>query len=471
MTGFQARSLRSFLFAVLVLCAAASAARGQSGPPPFVPFPQFLQDVANATLSQYPNGAVTDPNVFAQMQQYILSYLYKGVQPSGSFVLDTSTFDCVPVMQQPSVRILGITSLDSPPPPTVPPPPAGGGGAPPGTDVPVASPLSLGLSDPYGNPISCADGTIPMRRITLDELTSFATLQLFFLKAPDGVDEPPLSKVETPAPSPAQAAPQAAMPAQPPAPPAPPPNNHRYAYGRQYTNNLGGSSWLNLWSPAINLGANQVFSLSQHWYGSGAGNTTQTVEGGWQVYPAHYNNSTNAATFIYWTPDGYTTGCYNLDCAGFVQVNNAYAIGGAWTNYSTRGGAQYIFNMTWTLFNGNWWLWLQGANPGSWVGYYPGRIFNGGQLTLNATRFTYGGETFGNASWPPMGSGQFAVNGWQQAAYQRTVYYFDLTSTPQWTNLPATQPTPACYTFSFFAGAGADWRSYFYFGGPGGGGC
>jgi hypothetical protein len=29
------------------------------------------------------------------------------------------------------------------------------------------------------------------------------------------------------------------------------------------------------------------------------------------------------------------------------------------TNYSTRGGAQYIFNMTWTLFNGDWWLWLQ----------------------------------------------------------------------------------------------------------------
>jgi hypothetical protein len=48
-----------------------------------------------------------------------------------------------------------------------------------------------------------------------------------------------------------------------------------------------------------------------------------------------------------------------LPCAGFVQVNNAYAIGGAWTNYSTRGGAQYIFNMTWTLFNGDWWLWLQ----------------------------------------------------------------------------------------------------------------
>jgi hypothetical protein len=38
----------------------------------------------------------------------------------------------------------------------------------------------LGLTDKFGNKVACAEGTIPMRRITLEELTRFTTLQQFF---------------------------------------------------------------------------------------------------------------------------------------------------------------------------------------------------------------------------------------------------------------------------------------------------
>jgi hypothetical protein len=59
------------------------------------------------------------------------------------------------------------------------------------------------------------------------------------------------------------------------------------------------------------------------------------------------------------------------------------------------------------------------------VGYYPTSIYNGGQLSKNATAVKYGGETARKTgdSWPQMGSGQFASQGWQQAAYQNTIFY------------------------------------------------
>jgi hypothetical protein len=144
----------------------------------------------------------------------------------------------------------------------------------------------------------------------------------------------------------------------------------------------------------------------------------------------------------------------------------------SWAAYSVRGGVQYIIRMQWQLWNGNWWLEIEGGAGAAWVGYYPGRPFNGGQLTRNATAITYGGETVGTNNWPPMGSGGFAAGGFGQAAYQRTVFYIDAAGVSRWSNLAGQQPSPLCYTFAFTgAAAGGAWGSYFFFGGPGGAGC
>ena len=48
----------------------------------------------------------------------------------------------------------------------------------------ATSQLSLGLTDPFGNKISCDTGSIPMRRLTLENLSRFRTLQDFFSKPP-----------------------------------------------------------------------------------------------------------------------------------------------------------------------------------------------------------------------------------------------------------------------------------------------
>lgn len=206
--------------------------------------------------------------------------------------------------------------------------------------------------------------------------------------------------------------------------------------------------------------------MSQQWYAS-LSNPTQTAEIGWQNYPAKYRTQ-NSVLFIYWTADGYQrTGCYNLNCPAFVQINRNWHFGSGFTNYSTQGGTQYEFTAEYYLYQGNWWLALGGA----WVGYYPGTLYRGGQMTRNAQVIEYGGETVGTQIWPPMGSGRWANAGWRYAAYQRNVFYIDTNSVTWWANLTAMQPSPCYSTAGPFFINQRGWGTSFFFGGPGGRGC
>lgn len=428
------------IISVLALFLWGSAGQAQSAPVSFVSFDEFLEGVSLAAFDSsavWEETGVRDPAEFQRMRQHVLS-LYEGVDVPHSFVMDGQYFDCVPVAQQPSVRALGRDKLVLEPP------------LPAESEAPtrsaarrLPSPLTLGLVDSFGNAIHCDEGTIPMRRVTLEEMSRFGTLQGFFRKTPDdGVTK-------------AQA-------------------THKYAHAYQYVKNYGGNSWLNVWSPPINQKAGQIFSLSQHWYSGGSGKKLQTVEGGWQAYPAKYSTP-KSVLFIYWTADAYnTTGCYNLDCTAFVQTNNNWHLGGTWLNYSTKGGTQWEFQMQWKLTGGNWWLFLQGSGGYEAVGYYPGSIFKGGQLSKYATAIDYGGETVGTTSWPQMGSGAQAKQGTNQAAYQRLIFYLNgsATTDSKWGSLKAVQESPKCYTLKLTpSSSGSSWATFFYFGGPGGKSC
>lgn len=241
-------------------------------------------------------------------------------------------------------------------------------------------------------------------------------------------------------------------------------STHYWAWGQQAVDNKGGDSRLNVWKPDSDPG---VFSLSQHWYVAGSGNNTQTVEGGWQVYPGKYGTD-NPCLFIYYTPDNYSSGCYNLDCGAFVQVNNNWVLGGSLLPVSIDGGTQYIIRMQWQLYQGNWWLFVQGRGGYDAVGYYPGSKFNDGPIVTNAEYIKYGGETAsdGSGNAGEMGSGNFANTGWTHAAYQRTIYYIDTNLTSHWANLTPYQTQPSCYTIDMHNLSGGSWATYFYFGGP-----
>ena len=424
------------LLSVILLMAALSGPLNAHAQ--FVTFNQFLTNTAAASASNYvgqPGYAVQDTPTFQQMQQYILN-LYQGVQVSQSFNLDGQYYDCVPIQQQPTYVQLGLQSVATPP---------GGIGPVPQADTFAPQLGPQDQYDQYNNATSCAVGNIPMRRITIDEVSTFATLQDFFSKEPDGNDDAPTPANDPP---------------------------HVYAYTAQNVANIGGNSVLNVWNPYVYTGLGQVFSLSQQWYTGGSGNNLQTVEGGWQNYPAKYKDE-NARLFIFWTADKYARlKCYNLDCPAFMQVNNTWILGGKFSNYSQSGGTQYYFTMTWYFYQGNWWL-ARGNDSGrTWVGYYPASIFRGGQMSRYATSILYGGETVGFGNFSAMGSGAFANQGYSYAAYQRQVYYVDAANAVHWANLTPIQESPGCYTVNGpLQQHNNTWGVYFYFGGPGGRGC
>jgi len=359
--------------------------------------------------------------------------------------LEQHHFDCVPVEQQPSVRLLGLGSVAPEPPQSAIAQSAQANGQ-AGQAISAASQLAASQSfDQFGNSTSCEAGTIPMRRITLGDVTRFPTLQQFFSKSPDAS----VTGVPAGVANPSSTA-------------------HKYSYTYQYVTNLGGNSSLNLWKPYVNTGLGEVFSLSQQWYVGGSGSSTQTAEVGWQNYPSKYG-SENSALFIYWTRDDYNkTGCYNLDCAAFVQTNSSWHFGGGFNNYSTLGGSQYEFAAQFYLSGGNWWLALGGA----WVGYYPGSIYSGGQMAHNAQLIEYGTESVGSTWFPPEGSGDWSSLGWDYAAYQRNLYYINTSSSSVWDTLTPAQPSPACYSITGpYYSSSSGWGIYFYEGGPGGTGC
>jgi len=429
------------LFGALLYSPETLAQMAPPQPAPFYSFIQSVQNAAPATYIGHPESRVSNAVEFERMRRHILE-MYRDTRVINSFVLDGHYFDCIEVGEQPSARILGLKQIASPPPPL--PGPAGSVSRPPAPQV-----GSEQKADEFGDSIGCTPGTIPMRRITLEDLSRFETLEKFFQKGPDGAGE--FGSI-----SPYVVA------------------THKYAHSYQNVTNYGGSNTLNLWNPPIDTAKTQVFSLSQHWFvnflppGPPKG-AVQTVEGGWQAYPKLYGNSI-AVLFIYWTADGYDkTGCYNLSCAAFVQTNNTVFLGHGWPKYSVAGGNQYEFQLVWYLYGGNWWL-AYGIN--NWVGYYPGDIYKAGPLTKEAVEIDFGGETVGTTSWPPMGGGSFADTGFKHAAYQRNIWYIDdKAGGAKWPTLTRSQPSPNCYTDENFNNSATAWVTYFYFGGPGGGGC
>jgi hypothetical protein len=429
----KAHLKRHVVFASLFALVAAADVEAQNAARAFVTFSSFIQSVNNASAADYvarSGSKIRNIGAFEPVRQHILT-MYSGVQVTQSYVLDGQYFDCIAVLQQPSIRLLALSGIATPPPD----PPEGDGAATPQVGVSQKA-------DSFGNPIGCASGHIPMRRITIEELTRFESLEQFLQKGPDGAGQlPSISPVGV---------------------------THKYAYTYQNKSNQGGSNTLNLWSPPVDTAQSQVFSLAQHWIvGYYSNNVVQTVEGGWQVYPQKYA-TTNAVLFIYWTADGYgTTGCYNLDCPGFVQTSSSLHLGAGFSNYSVAGGPQYQVTLSRRLYQGNWWLGV----GSKWVGYYPILLYQNGPLASQSTQIEFGGETVGSTSWPPMGGGSFASSGFRHAAYQKNIKFYNSSGNLKSAVLTGVQSSPSCYTAKVFNKSGTSWGTYFFFGGPGGTNC
>jgi len=175
---------------ILALLVPAGLLQAQSTATGFTPFGEFIARVGAQTIAP-PGALVKDAASFTEMRQYVLT-MYQGVQVGHSFVQDSSTFDCIRIHQQPSVRLLGLGTIATPPPLSAlaahssPPPDSAAIG-------PVSSASQIDPTKPtdtFGNAIGCGANTIPMRRITLEEMTGFPTVNQFLQKGPDGAGQP-----------------------------------------------------------------------------------------------------------------------------------------------------------------------------------------------------------------------------------------------------------------------------------------
>ncbi|CAM0908626.1 unnamed protein product [Alopecurus aequalis] len=228
----------------------------------------------------------------------------------------------------------------------------------------------------------------------------------------------------------------------------------------------GTKTSINLWQPYI-AGAND-FSLAQLWItrGSYSGNDLNTIEAGWQIYPYLYSDY-NPRLFIYWTRDAYqTTGCYNLLCSGFIQVDNRIAIGGSLSSiFSTYDGTQYDFDiLVWKEPKlGNWWLQVGGI----YVGYWPPSIFS--YLADSASSIMWGGEVFSPdlvQTSTEMGSGHFPNEGFGKASHMKNIQVVDASNYLREPNaLQLITEQANCY--NVLNGIAGDWGTYIYYGGPG----
>ncbi|CAN8255098.1 unnamed protein product [Cochlearia groenlandica] len=228
----------------------------------------------------------------------------------------------------------------------------------------------------------------------------------------------------------------------------------------------GGKAIINLWKPYVRT--QTEFSLAQIWLSAGTSYEINTIEAGWQVLKSKYGDY-NPRFFIYWTADSYiTTGCYNLDCPGFVTTNQHFAIGATMGPVSSVNGDQFeIPTSIWRdSRSGHWWLKVY---ENTFVGYWPKSLFT--HLQDVAANVQWGGEVIDNKNGlqhttTKMGSGHFAEEGYQKASYFRNVEIVDegeFMKPPDGTFTFMSEEN--CYNIK--ANSDRRWGVHFFYGGPG----
>jgi len=164
----------------LQLCAVGALSAAEPKMPSFA---QFYKSVGGARFEDFAKREgvkVSNAGEFGRMKAHVLS-TYEGVKVRNSFAMGEREFiDCVDVRTQPGLRQGGKFV------PPEKPPAAMIAQEKPGDEArkgrPVEPMLSATKKDAFGNAQYCSEGFIPMRRITLDELTRYETLGDFFNK-------------------------------------------------------------------------------------------------------------------------------------------------------------------------------------------------------------------------------------------------------------------------------------------------
>ncbi|XP_010552429.1 PREDICTED: uncharacterized protein LOC104822780 [Tarenaya hassleriana] len=264
-------------------------------------------------------------------------------------------------------------------------------------------------------------------------------------------------------------------------------HQHAIAYveGDKY---FGAKATINVWEPKIQQP--NEFSLSQIWIlGGSFGEDLNSIEAGWQVSPDLYGDN-NTRLFTYWTSDAYqATGCYNLLCSGFIQINSEIAMGASISPVSGYRNSQYdISILIWKdPKEGHWWM--QFGNDYV-LGYWPSFLFS--YLADSASMIEWGGEVVNAESRKlivllynalptiriifyqepevPKRDNNL-VDCSSSGLFSRSSYFRNIQVVDSSNNLKAPKGlgtfTEQSNCYDVQTGSNDDWGHYFYYGGPG----
>eukprot|EP00253_Pinus_taeda_P023911 PITA_23911 len=230
----------------------------------------------------------------------------------------------------------------------------------------------------------------------------------------------------------------------------------------------GASGGLNVWQPNVDTSDDGIFSLGQFWVLNDS-EQLESMEIGWIVYPTKFGDS-HTRFFIYWTADGYVkTGCYNLDCPGFVLAPGSPAYPGSPTaSVSTYDGEQLVLDIKVSKANDSWNLYVNKRL----LGWWPASLFK--SLRSSSNRVDFGGEVAFSPVGSPgsqftktdMGSGHFPSEGFGRSAFIRDVQITDNNGQLIDITGSAAAGRPNCYNVSIEVDNQNG--KHVYFGGPGG---
>ncbi|XP_028773393.1 uncharacterized protein LOC114730477 [Neltuma alba] len=265
---------------------------------------------------------------------------------------------------------------------------------------------------------SCPEGTIPIRRIREEDILRAESIQRFGKKNHKSIPEFTSFKNEA---------------------------QHQFATvyvtGDKY---YGGKASMNIWKPIVEK--HNEFSNSQLGY---------------------------KMAILVKADSGQSTGCFDMLCSGFVQLNNGVAVGASIQPLSVYGDLKSQFDMTILIWkdpiNGDWWM-QYGRD--TVVGYWPSSLF--GRLSDGATTILWGGEVLnlasedGKHSTTQMGSGHFAGEAQGRASYFRniTIVNGKNQSVPPPNGVATYSDHVKCCNVKM-ASSNDELGAYFYFGGPG----
>ena len=264
-------------------------------------------------------------------------------------------------------------------------------------------------------------------------------------------------------------------------PPDPASNDRYYVPWQRFGEFYGSAGRINIWDTAGPV--NNETSIAQ--VAVIRGTPMQAIEAG-KIELQSLNGNLQPHFFTYYRTNGSASGDwaggYNTLVNGWIQYSPHVSPGmtiGAWT--SQENGLQYSLDVEVRIHEGNWWVWA----AGEWAGYYPqcrggdappcddGNLFSTNGLREIASRLDWYGEVYDSsapaATSTDMGSGDFAEDWWEHAAYFRNVTFFWEPATYWWWDSGSISPTdPACYNVDGpYHNSDPAWRNWFFYGGPG----